>query len=344
MRSASLVLVLALVAMTTSSCALLVSVGLGGERGRSDVFVRKSDEGIVFLERKPPAPRATVVLLHGFGGSKDHWTRFAAHIPSDVWVLAPDLPGFGDSPKLESESYDLHEQKKRVMRLLDELEVSHFHLVGNSMGGQLATLLALEMPSRVQSLVLFNPAGMRGPIPSALDTLTEGGDVPFVIKNKEDFQTLLKHSFVVSPRIPDFLLDHFAEEAALSYPFSKKIKRDIKERPAPIVDTLPSLRPPTLVVWGDGDGVIDPSAVPLWRARVPGGLVVVMKQTGHGPQIERPEEAAELVLEWWRRHRHPEPAAGSRDPALKVLHGAPMIGPWTASTSSQRTPARATAP
>lgn len=332
-------LFVSLVALTSSSCALLVSIGLGSERGRSNVLVHTSDDGIVFLERKPDEPRATVVLVHGFGGSKDHWTRFIAHIPSDVWVIAPDLPGFGDSPKLTTESYDLDAQATRVHKLLDELEVGSFHLAGNSMGGHLSTLLALRMPERVQSLVLFNPAGMRGPVPSAMDKLTDGGAVPFVIKNREDFQTLLKHSFVISPRIPDFLLDHFAEQAALSYDFSRKIKDDLKERPAPIVDRIATLRPPTLVVWGDSDGVLDPSAVPLWRKKVPGGLVVVMKETGHGPQIERPEEAAELMLEWWRRHGG---AAGSG--GLKVAHEAPIDGAWTASTSSPPTPAPATAP
>lgn len=325
-----------------NGCAALVAIGLGGERGKSDLFVRTSDDGIVFLERRPPSPRATVLLVHGFGGSKDHWTRFAGHLPDDVWVIAPDLPGFGESSKSESESYDLESQARRITRFLDELEVGSFHIVGNSMGGHLSTLLALQMPERIHSAVLFNPAGMRGPVPSAMDKLTEGGAVPFVIQSKEDFQTLLQHSFVIPPKIPDFLLDYFAEQAALSYEFSKKIKLDLKARPAPIADRLEQLKPPTLVVWGDRDGVLDPSAVPLWRAKIPGGLVVVMRETGHGPQIERPEEAAALVLQWWRRSAH---QAGPLSPlALKVPHGLPMKGAWTASTSSPPTPATVTAP
>jgi abhydrolase domain-containing protein 6 len=337
-------LAVSLVVLTSSSCALLVSIGLGSERGRSNVLVHTSDEGIVFLERKPKDPRATVVLVHGFGGSKDHWTRFIAHMPSDVWVIAPDLPGFGESPKIESERYDLETQTTRLTRFLDGLEVGRFHLVGNSMGGHLSALVALQAPERVQSLVLFNPAGMRGPVPSAMDKLTEGGAVPFVIQSKEDFQTLLKHSFVISPRIPEFLLDHFAEQAALSYAFSKKIKDDQKAAPARIVDRIATLEPPTLVVWGDSDGVLDPSAVPLWRAKVPGGLVVVMRETGHGPQIERPEEAAELVLEWWRRNAGSKVGSKVGSDGLKVTHAAPMKVAWTASTSSPLTPVPATAP
>lgn len=321
-----------------SGCSLLVAAGLGAERGRSDVVVRTSSDGIVFLERKPSTPRGTsprevVLLVHGFGGSKDHWTRFAAHLPHDVWVLAPDLPGFGESPKDEAASYDLASQVARVRGFLDEQGVDRFHVVGNSMGGHLATLLALEMPARVRSVVLFNPAGMRGPVPSAMDKLTDNGRVPFVIQTAEDFRTLLAHSFMISPRIPELLLDHFAEEAARSYAFSKKIKDDLAAKPAPIVDRIASLAPPTLVVWGDKDGVLDPSAVPLWRARVPGGLVVVMRETGHGPQIERPEEACQLVLTWWKRN-----AAAT----LKVAAHPPMEEAWTASTSSRPTPATAT--
>ena len=308
-----------------------MSAGLGAERGRADLVKRTSDDGIVYLERKPARPRHTLVLLHGFGGSKDHWTRFAAHVPDDVWILAPDLPGFGESPRLDAESYDLAAQEQRLLRFLDENEVREFHLAGNSMGGHLAALVALDAPARVQSLVLYNPAGLRGPVPSAMDQLTDGGRVPFVIRDADDFRTLLRHSFVKPPNIPDFLLDHFAEEATRSYAFTKKIKDDLAARPAPIAERLGDLVPPTLVVWGDQDGVLHPSAVPLWRARVPGGLVVVLRDTGHGPQLERPEEACSLMLAWWRR-------------ALKVAQGPPMEGPWIASMSSPRTQAPATAP
>lgn len=327
MRPALAPFVLALLlvtALASGGCALLVSIGLGGERGRSDLVVRTSDEGIVFLERKPKHPALTILLLHGFGGSKDHWTRFANFLPDDAWIIAPDLPGFGASPKIEGDSYDLESQRARVAQFLDENGVDKFHLVGNSMGGQLATLLALAQPDRVQSLVLFNPAGLRGPVPSAMDQLTKGGAEPLLIQNAADFDRLLALSFVIPPRIPGFLKDHFAEEAARSYPFSKKIKQDLAARPAPIADRIAMLRPPTLVVWGDSDGVLDPSAVPLWRARVPGHLVVVMKETGHGPMIERPQEAAALVLTWWRR-------------GLKLPGAGPMATAWTASTSSPPT-------
>lgn len=302
MRPALAALVVMLLAVwSASGCALLVSIGLSGERGRSDLVLRTSDAAVVYLERKPKQPTMTIVLVHGFGGSKDHWTRFADHLPDDAWILAPDLPGFGASPKHENESYHLDSQLARLREFLNDIGVEKFHLIGNSMGGQLATLWALAEPDRVQSLVLLNPAGLRGPVPSAMDKLTKDGAEPLLIQNAADFQRLLDLSFVIPPRIPGFLKEHFANEAAASYPFSKKIKADLKARPAPIADRIASLQPPTLVVWGDSDGVLDPSAVPLWRQRVPGGLVVVMRATGHAPMIERPSETASLVLTWWRR-------------------------------------------
>ena len=71
---------------------------------------------------------------------------------------------------------------------------------------------------------------------------------------------------------------------------------------------------------------------------MPGGLVVVLKATGHGPMLERPEEAAALVLTWWRRHLQLT-AAG-----LKVAASAPMATAWNASMSSPPIRAPATAP
>jgi pimeloyl-ACP methyl ester carboxylesterase len=292
----------AILVVATPSCApLLVGLGLGLERGQADVVVRTDRVGTVFLERRPALPRATVVLLHGFGGSKDHWTRFIAELPDDLWIIAPDLWGFGESARVDTESFDLHTQSVRLQRFLVERGVRRYHMMGNSLGGQLAATHALSHSDDVVSLVLFDPAGIKGPVPSPMDELTSGGAEPMPIRTAADFDRLLSLSFVVQPRIPDALKGYLAEEAAKAYPFAQKVKADLWARPAPMIDAAGRLQPPTLVVWGACDQVLDPSAAPIWRARVAGGLVVMMKATGHAPMLERPAESAQLVLTWWSR-------------------------------------------
>lgn len=310
------VLVAVLVA-ATSSCAPVIA--LGGERGRANLSVDADDDGTVFIERRPSrgANRgrepSVLVMLHGFGGSKDHWTRFCAQMPSDVWLIAPDLPGFGESPKDSGLSYDLRAQSARLERFLALHNITKFHLVGNSMGGELAALYASTHPRQVQSLVLFDPSGIPSPTPSAMDKLTAKGLHPLIVKSAADFDQLLRLSFATPPDIPDSIKEYFAERSAQNAAMEEKIKADISAKPAHVADVIATVKAPTLVVWGGEDQILDPSVIPLWRAAVPGHLVAVMRETGHGPQIERPAEAAALVLVWWHQHGFelPVPAPAS---------------------------------
>jgi pimeloyl-ACP methyl ester carboxylesterase len=289
------------VLLSTSCAPMLVSVALGVERVKADVTVRTDSAGTVFSERKPRQARAALVLLHGFGGSKDHWTPFIDELPDDLWIIAPDLWGFGESARVESESYDLYAQSERLTRFLRERGVERYHLVGSSIGAQLAATHALKHPDDVLSLVLMNPLGIRSPVPSPMDELTDGARRPLKIESVADFDALLSLAFVEPPPLPTSVKSYFADEAAESYDFHCKIGRDMWRRPAPMIRAATELRPPTLVIWGDGDKIIDPSVVPLWRSVVPGGLVVVMRETGHGPMLERPAETAQLVETWWTR-------------------------------------------
>jgi abhydrolase domain-containing protein 6 len=293
---------LAAVVFMQASCApLLVALKLGEERGKAGLLERQAPDGISYLERHAREPAAVVVMLHGFGGNKDHWTYFSQHLPEELRLIAPDLPGFGDSPKSEAESYDVDSQVGRLERFLAERGVLRFHLMGSSMGGRIAAHYALAHPEQVQTLVLFDPAGIRGPLPGRKDELARNGKDPLVIETVEDFDRLLELSFVTPPTFPDFVKAHLAEQGAKHGAFSAKVMADLDRVPRDLRAELPGLAPPTLVVWGAQDELIHPSAAALWREAVPGHTVVILPETGHVPQIERPAESAALVLTWWRQ-------------------------------------------
>ena len=76
----------------------------------------------------------TVVLLHGFGASKDLWNAVARYLTPEYRVIALDIPGFGESSKLPSESYDAASQIERIHAFVRALGLSRYHLGGQSMG------------------------------------------------------------------------------------------------------------------------------------------------------------------------------------------------------------------
>lgn len=285
----------AFLALLATGCAgVLVDLGLGAERGRADLRWQRDDDGIVYLERNVRAPVGTVLMVHGLGGSKDHWTRFAARLPQNLRLIAVDLPGFGQSPKDAQASYASSAQVARLKRFVDVHGLRGFHLMGNSMGGRIATEYALAHPDDVTSLILFDPAGVTPPPGAATNHVV-------IVRSAADFDTLMATAFVQPPRFPDFIKSYFAERAQENADLEAKVLGELNATPARLEERIGGLRPPTLVVWGSEDRIIDPAAAPVWRAHLREGDVVTMDQVGHAPMLERPEESAALVAVWWRR-------------------------------------------
>ena len=88
-----------------------------------------------------------VVMLHGFGGSAEHWVGMATSLTRRFRVLAPDLPGFGGTSASPSERFFVPLQAERVHSFLQALRVERYHLVANSMGGNIAGALAERAPA-----------------------------------------------------------------------------------------------------------------------------------------------------------------------------------------------------
>jgi pimeloyl-ACP methyl ester carboxylesterase len=293
-RAAALVVML-FVSWTSSGCTgLLVDLGLGAERGHADLRWHKDDDGIAYLERDVRAPTATVLMVHGFGGDKDHWTRFGAYLPQDLRLIAIDLPGFGESPKDPRASYASAAQVARLKRFVDAHGLRGFHLVGNSMGGRIATEYALAYPDDVATLVLFDPAGVTPPPGTPTSHVV-------LVNSAADFDALLVAAFVKPPVVPGFLKEYFGERARADAPLAHQILDELSATPGRLEERLDRLQPPALVVWGASDRIIDPASAPIWRARLREGDVVLMDRVGHAPMLERPEESATLVAVWWRR-------------------------------------------
>ena len=99
-----------------------------------------------------------LLLIHGLGCSLNYWDCvFGAPEFSHYRILAVDLPGFGLSEKPEDYDYSLSSQGRLVFELLQALQIQTFDLVGHSMGGAIAILMALQHPKRIRKIVTIEP-------------------------------------------------------------------------------------------------------------------------------------------------------------------------------------------
>src|SRR4051812_34081180 len=134
-------------------------LALRAERGFSGLSVKQAEvEGFAMPYLEGGSGDA-LVLIHGFAGDKDNFTRVARFLTRHYRVIIPDLPGFGDASRDMAASYRMADQVRRVHALLGQLGIKQVHLGGNSMGGFIAALFAATHPGMTSSAWLLDAAG-----------------------------------------------------------------------------------------------------------------------------------------------------------------------------------------
>lgn len=252
--------------------------------------IQIEDHRIVYLEGGEGEP---VILLHGFGGNRDHWTAFARHL-KDRHLVILDIPGFGESSRWLTASYDIESQVERIDRFAEALGLETFHMAGNSMGGALAAGYAARYPEKVLTLALMNPAGAPSPNKSDFVIEIEKGNNPLFSDDPEDFDKLIAMIFSDKPIIPAPFRKIMAAEWAASSDFNRKIWKDMEPHRMTLAPVLPQIQAPVLVIWGEQDNVLDVGGVAFLETYLKNSRTIVMEDTGHCPMIEKPEETADI--------------------------------------------------
>ena len=241
----------------------------------------------------------TLVLIHGFGANKDNWTRFAKHLTSHFRVIAPDLPGFGESSLAPDGVYTIRVQAERLKAFVQALGIKSLHLGGNSMGGNIAGAYASLYPEDLKSLLLIAPGGIVSSEPSEMfRRLKDGKPNPLVAESIEDYERLLDFVFVKRPFIPRAIKKYLIQEAIEHQSLNRKIFKQLRSSvdDLPLEAMLKDLPVSTLIVWGEQDRVLHVSGAKILEAVMPNAKTEIMDAVGHLPMIEKPEETAGLYL------------------------------------------------
>ena len=243
----------------------------------------------------------TLVLLHGLASSIYTWADVIPALAEDHDVVAVDLPGFGGSDIPEELSSSVY--PATVLALMDRLGISRATLVGNSLGGSVAVVLAARHPERVRRIVLIDAAGFNldpsrrplilrligfAPVPAALDALPIRRRVVTAALR----QVFHERSRVTPEKVEEYL-------APLARPGATEAIRSLLNQPS---FGLPALvrevRVPTLIIWGRNDRWVPVADADRFASAIPAARKVVLEECGHLPQEERPAEVARLLEEF----------------------------------------------
>ena len=251
-----------------------------------------------------------LVLIHGLGSYMPVWERNLDALSARHRVVAIDLPGYGKSSK-ENYEYSMAFYARVVEGVIEKLGLSRVVLVGHSMGGQIALTHALKYPGRAERLVLVDPAGFERFGRGEGRWLAEAVNKDYVAKTPaEAVYANVAANFYSMPKEARFMVDDRLRVIggpdfdAYTYAVARSVYAMIHE---PVADRLGDIKVPTLVVFGENDGLI-PNPVlhgGSTRAvaeegtrRLPHGRLVMIPRAGHMVQFERPVEFDRAVLEF----------------------------------------------
>jgi len=268
--------------------------------GARTVSVEAGDHRWIYTELDADTPSAqTVVLVHGFTGSKENWYRVARQLKGRYRVVMPDLPGWGRSERKPDTDYGYMAQSERLAAFIGEVSPQPVVLVGHSMGGGIVATTAARAPGRVARVGLLDASGVRfDDNQFGLDVLA--GKNPFAVSDAASLERYLDTLFVVRearPWIPwpadKLYIAERKRDAAFEQRVLDKIGRG-DERFLPGMAAA-QIKQPTLLLWCKQDRVIDPSAMTLYGRSIPHATQVLLDGCGHMSLMERPGDAAGAI-------------------------------------------------
>lgn len=232
-----------------------------------------------------------LMLLHGFGGNKDTFTRVARFLAKRYRVIIPDIIGFGESSRPLHADYLPPTQVEGLRALSQALNLKHLHLGGNSMGGQIALLYAALYPTEVNSLWLLSPNVARSSFRSdILKMMAESGHNPLIARNVKEFAEVMALGMSKPPYIPGPMLKILAQERIHNAALEERISQKILDYS--VEDQINGMRTATLIVFGNQDRVISVETAGVLSRLLPNSKVVFVQNTGHVPMFEKPRQCA----------------------------------------------------
>ncbi|MDZ7886446.1 MAG: alpha/beta fold hydrolase [Mycobacterium sp.] len=252
-----------------------------------------------------------LLLLHGSGPGVSAWSNFSENIPvfaREHRVLSLDMPGFGDSPAVEWRDLYSRVAADAVRWFLDEHEISEVDIVGNSMGGNVATEFALAHPDRVRRLVLMGPGGLA--VNTFSPAASEGARRLFEFladptraRMAAWVETMVSDPALVTKELLDERMNNALRPLAIENTaaiFATFANPDL-DTVAPLWARASKLQTPTLVVWGRDDRMLPFEGGLFPFRQLPDAELHVFSRCGHWAQIERKNDFERLVLEFLSR-------------------------------------------
>jgi pimeloyl-ACP methyl ester carboxylesterase len=240
-----------------------------------------------------------VILVHGWNSSRKQWLLNLKAFAPSFRVIAPDLPGFGESEINGAFPYTRDGMVSFLDAFRRTLRLQPFHLLGHSMGGCIAIRYTAQNSDMVKNLVLVSTPtrsaslGIRAVFPG-LELFLRA---TYRFRNEDTLKWMFYRS-IYQPEYQD--LDFVRTCVKASARISKRTLSESSRliRGLNLDEDLSQIDHPTLIVFGNKDKSVNPREADRQRRLLPHPYLAMIKSCGHCPPCERPEMFNELVLDF----------------------------------------------
>lgn len=230
-----------------------------------------------------------VVFLHYWGGSTRTWRHVTEALADDFRTVAIDQRGWGKS-EAPASGYALADMADDVQAVIDTFDLERYALVGHSMGGKVAQLIASRHPRGLVGLVLVAPAP---PSPLDLPLVVRQG-MAQAYRSRDSIMTTVEQVLAPGGLVAEDLETVIADSLA-GAPAAKEAW-PLMTSQEDITEAVAEIDIPVIVIAGEHDRV-DPPEVLRRKllTHIPHARLCVLPNVGHLSPLEAPEDIAELI-------------------------------------------------
>ena len=264
-----------------------------------------------------------ILLLHGWSGSTFSMRRTIPELANHYRVIALDLLGYGYSGRPADADYSTDRQAELLIHFMDRLQVDRTTVLGHSMGGGVAMLLALRHPERVERLVLVSSVTARETrwgrrFASLARPLLPLVGLTLVCESivSRALRSVVSDPAFVTPEIVEGYWGPLRVKGHL-----RAQMKQMSDRHRDATYDPHQVRQPVLILWGEHDRVIPLSTGLELADQIPNAQLAVIQNAGHLALEEQPEECNRILLDFLARTFHASPGpvptqsqCGPRDP------------------------------
>jgi pimeloyl-ACP methyl ester carboxylesterase len=245
-----------------------------------------------------------ILCLHGLGASIFSWRHFIAPFSQRNKLILVDLKGCGKSPKPGDTHYSVEEHADEIYKLILAENLTKLTLVGNSLGGGIALLLAIRLceqePGRLSKLILIDSAADKRYLPRHLRLVRSilGAPLVYLSPSKLAAKMTLRMCYYDKKKATREQVEAYASPMA-SRGGRRALLQTCRQCIPPHADELlvkvSTITVPTFILWGRQDKVIPLRVGELLHQAIPNSTLEIIEQCGHIPQEEKPDETIALI-------------------------------------------------